>query len=221
MRMGILETLFDLEKFKNLLNTELNKGLPGFDAQNLMSPSIRDHALKTSDPSIARDSSVLLLFYPKNGQLYLPFMKRTKGNNSHSGQISLPGGKYEESDENRTITAIRETNEELGVDCKKIKILGFLTELYIPVSNFMVLPVLGYCEKRPEFILNEFEVDEIIEMPVSQLLSKENISEYIINQNKFEILAPYFKAEEHKIWGATAMILSELREIFLRAGLIQ
>lgn len=219
--MSIIETIFDLEKFIKTLNAELNNGLPGFDAQKIMSPSIRDHALKTSDPSIARDSSVLLLFYLKNGQLYLPFIKRTTGNTNHSGQISLPGGKYEESDENRTITAIRETNEELGVECKKIKILGFLTELYIPVSNFMVLPVLGYCEQRPDFNLNEFEVEKIIEMPVAQLLAKDNISEYTIKKNGFTILAPYFDAKGHKIWGATAMILSELREIFLRAGLIK
>lgn len=218
--MSILETIFDLEQFTSILNDDLNNGLPGFEAQKLMSPSIRDHALKTSDPSIARDSSVLLLFYLKDGQLHLPFIKRTTGNTSHSGQISLPGGKYEESDANRTITAVRETNEELGVDCKKIKILGFLTELYIPVSNFMVLPVLGYCEKRPDFKLNEFEVEEIIEMPVAQLFAEDNISKFSIEKNGFKIHAPYFPANEHKIWGATAMILSELREIFLRSGLI-
>ncbi|PKQ61455.1 hypothetical protein BZG02_16000 [Labilibaculum filiforme] len=219
--MSSLETIFDLDQFTSILNNQLNIGLPGFDAQNIMSPSIRDHALKTSDPSLARDSSVLLLFYPNNGQLYIPFMKRTTGNTNHSGQISLPGGKYEESDENRTITAIRETNEELGVDCDQIKILGFLTELYIPVSNFMVLPVLGYCEKRPDFKLSEFEVEEIIEMPISQLLAKENIANFSFTKNGFEIHAPYFQAKEHKIWGATAMILSELREIIRRAGLIQ
>lgn len=219
--MSISETTYNLEQFTHILNNELNNELPGFEYQKLMSPSIREHALKTSDPGIARDSSVLLLFYLKNGQLYLPFIKRTTGNTSHSGQISLPGGKYEESDANRTITAIRETNEELGVECKKIKILGFLTELYIPISNFMVLPVLGYCEKRPDFTLNEFEVEEIIEMPMAQLLNEDNISEFTIEKNGFKIHAPYFKAKEHKIWGATAMILSELREIFLRAGLIQ
>ncbi|BAX80408.1 coenzyme A pyrophosphatase [Labilibaculum antarcticum] len=210
----------DLEQFTSILNADLNNGLPGFDAQNLMSPSIREHALKTSDPSIARDSSVLLLFYLKNGQLHLPLIKRTTGNTNHSGQISLPGGKYEESDANRTITAVRETNEELGVECEKIKILGFLTELYIPVSNFMVLPVLGYCEKRPDFTLNEFEVEEIIEMPVVQLFAEDNIGEFTIEKDGFKIHAPYFPAQEHKIWGATAMILSELREIFLRSGLI-
>jgi 8-oxo-dGTP pyrophosphatase MutT (NUDIX family) len=219
--MSLLDTTFDLEVFKAQLNEELNKGLPGFDAQKIMSPSIREHALKTSDPSIARDSSVLLLFYPKNGQLYLPFIKRTSGNTSHSGQISLPGGKYEESDTNRTVTAIRETNEELGVDCKKIKILGFLTELYIPVSNFMVLPVLGYCQQRPEFKMNPFEVEEVIEVPVQELLAKNNISEFSFNTNKLKINAPYFDANGHKVWGATAMILSELREVFLRAALIR
>ena len=218
--MNILDTTFDLENFKERLSDQLNKGLPGFDAQKLMSPSIRKHALKTSDPTIARDSSVLLLFYPKNGQLYLPFIKRTSGNTSHSGQISLPGGKYEESDKNRTVTAIRETNEELGVDCKKIKILGYLTELYIPVSDFMVLPVLGFCEKRPEFKMNQFEVEEVIEMPVQELLAKENINEFSFDKNGLTIHAPYFNAKGHKVWGATAMILSELREIFLSAGLI-
>lgn len=218
--MSILETIIDLEQFINILNNDLNNGLPGFEAQKLMSPSIRDHALKTSDPSIARDSSVLLLFYLKDGQLHLPFIKRTTGNTNHSGQISLPGGKYEESDANRTITAVRETNEELGVDCNKIKILGFLTELYIPVSNFMVLPVLGYCEERPDFKLCEFEVEEIIEMPVAQLFAENNIREFIIEKNGFNIRAPYFPAYEHKIWGATAMILSELKEIFQRSGLI-
>ncbi|GAB7086016.1 CoA pyrophosphatase [Marinifilum fragile] len=219
--MSLLDTTFDLEQFTQQLNNELNNSLPGFDAQKIMSPSIREHALKKSDPSIARDSSVLLLFYPKDGQLYLPFIKRTSGNTSHSGQISLPGGKYEESDSNRTVTAIRETNEELGVECKKIKILGFLTELYIPVSNFMVLPVLGYCKERPDFKLNTFEVEEVIEMPVQELLSKENISKFSFTKNELTIHAPYFDAKGHKVWGATAMILSELREVFLRAGLIR
>ncbi|WP_321279619.1 CoA pyrophosphatase [Marinifilum fragile] len=219
--MSLLDTTFDLEQFTQQLNNELNNSLPGFDAQKIMSPSIREHALKKSDPSIARDSSVLLLFYPKDGQLHLPFIKRTSGNTSHSGQISLPGGKYEESDSNRTVTAIRETNEELGVECKKIKILGFLTELYIPVSNFMVLPVLGYCKERPDFKLNTFEVEEVIEMPVQELLSKENISKFSFTKNELTIHAPYFDAKGHKVWGATAMILSELREVFLRAGLIR
>ncbi|WP_321295355.1 CoA pyrophosphatase [Marinifilum fragile] len=219
--MSLLDTTFDLEQFTQQLNNELNNSLPGFDAQKIMSPSIREHALKKSDPSIARDSSVLLLFYPKDGQLYLPFIKRTSGNTSHSGQISLPGGKYEESDANRTVTAIRETNEELGVEYKKIKILGFLTELYIPVSNFMVLPVLGYCKERPDFKLNTFEVEEVIEMPVQELLSKENISKFSFTKNELTIHAPYFDAKGHKVWGATAMILSELREVFLRAGLIR
>jgi 8-oxo-dGTP pyrophosphatase MutT (NUDIX family) len=219
--MSLFDTTFDLDLFTKCINNELNNGLPGFEAQKIMSPSIREHALKQSDPSIAKDSSVLLLFYPKNGQIYLPFIKRTSGNTSHSGQISLPGGKYEESDTNRTVTAIRETNEELGVECKKIKILGYLTELYIPVSNFMVLPVLGFCKQQPEFKMNPFEVEEVIEMPLQQLLASENISEFSFTKNNLTINAPYFNAKGHKVWGATAMILSELRELFLRAGLIR
>ncbi|WP_372755600.1 CoA pyrophosphatase [Labilibaculum sp.] len=218
--MSISKEITKLEPFIRILNDELNIGLPGFEAQKLMSPSSREQALLKSDPSKARDSSVLLLFYPKEGQLHLPFIKRTTGNTNHSGQMSFPGGKYEESDANRTITAIRETNEELGVECEKINILGFLTELYIPVSNFMVLPVLAYSDERPSFTLSEFEVEELIEMPLTELLQKDNISEFIINKNGHRIAAPFFHAKGHKIWGATAMILSELREILLRAALI-
>jgi 8-oxo-dGTP pyrophosphatase MutT (NUDIX family) len=218
--MSISKTITELEPFISTLNNELNIGLPGFDAQKIMSPSSREHRLKKSDPSFARDSSVLLLFYPKEGQLHLPFIKRTTGNTNHSGQISFPGGKYEESDANRTITAIRETNEELGVDCEIINILGFLTELYIPVSNFMVLPVLAYSKVRPSFTLSKFEVAELIEMPVSELLHKDNMSEFTMNEKGLKIEAPFFHAKGHKIWGATAMILAELREILLRAALI-
>ena len=218
--MNLSDTAFDLNQFAERLSNELNNGLPGFDAQKKMSPSIREHSLKKNDPSTAKDSSVLLLLYPKNNRLYLPFIKRTSGGISHSGQISLPGGKFEEEDLNRTMTAIRETNEELGVDYKKIKVLGFLTELYIPVSNFMVLPVLGYCSQRPDFKINSFEVEEVIEIPLQHFFSTENISEFSFTKNNFEINAPYFDAKGHKVWGATAMILSELREIFLRGGLI-
>lgn len=218
--MSITDTIFDLEQFTSKINEELSKGLPGFDAQKIMSPSLRDHALGNSDQSIAKDSSVLILFYPKNGQLYLPFIKRTTGSTNHSGQISLPGGKYEKSDSDRIITAIRETNEELGVDCNKINIIGLLTELYIPVSNFMVLPVLGYCTQKPDFKISKFEVDELIEIPVQKLLSQENIYDFSFKKKDITVHAPYFDTKGHKVWGATAMILSEVRALLLRAGLM-
>ncbi|MGQ1911143.1 NUDIX hydrolase [Marinifilum sp. RC60d5] len=218
--MSIMDTAFDLQQFTSTINKELSKGLPGFDAQKIMAPSLRENALKESNQSIAKDSSVLLLFYPKNGQLYLPFIKRTIGSTNHSGQISLPGGKYEKYDSDRTITAIRETNEELGVDSKKINILGLLTELYIPISNFMVLPVLGYCTQKPDFKISKFEVEELIEMPVLELLSQENVFNFSFKKKNITITAPYFDAKGHKVWGATAMILSEIRAILLRAGLL-
>ncbi len=202
------------------LKHQLQENLPGFDAQKRMSPSIREHALQKSDPSIAKQSSVLLLFYPKNEQIHLPFIKRTAGNNSHSGQISLPGGKFEDIDSDLIDTAIRETNEELGVNCKKNHILGCLTELYIPVSNFMVLPVLGYCEQRPHFNPNAFEVDELIEVSIREIFAPENLSQFSFTQNSFTIHAPYFRAKKHKIWGATAMILSELRALLSKSGLL-
>ncbi len=198
-----------IENLKDLVNDNL----PGFKAQQKMSPTNRNHTTKNHNPKDAVNSSVLVLLYQKNNELYIPFIQRTSGKVKHSGQISFPGGKCEPTDADYTATALRETQEELGITTKNITPIGNLTELYIPVSNFMVYPVLAYTEIVPQFKANPSEVENIIEMPVKQLLHDSNVDEFSFTANGFFVTAPYFKAKGHKIWGATAMILSELKEL--------
>ncbi len=205
-----------IENLKDLVNGNL----PGLAAQQKMSPTNRNHTTKNHNPKEAIDSSVLVLLYSKNNELYIPFIQRTSGKGKHSGQISFPGGKCEPTDADYTATALRETQEELGITTKNITIIGNLTELYIPVSNFMVYPVLAYIETIPPFNASPSEVENIIEMPVKQLLHDSNIDEFSFTTNGFFVTAPYFKAKGHKIWGATAMILSELKELLDNLNLL-
>jgi len=210
----------NIDPFIEDLIKEFQKGLPGSEAQQKMSPSIRNHSDEKNDPRLARDSSVLILFYQKGEKLYFPLIERTNGNHKHSGQISLPGGKYELSDKNLVETAIRETEEELGLLGEKIHIIGPITGLYIPISNFQVQPIIAYYDDLPQFKADSFEVNQIIETEIQELFNKKNKHEEIIHKNGFEIKAPYYDVKGHKLWGATAMIVSELEELLKRAGLI-
>jgi len=211
----------NIDQFVEDFIKEFQKGLPGSEAQQKMSPSIRNHSNIKNDPSLARDSSVLILFYQKGDQLYFPLIERSNGDHKHSGQISLPGGKFELSDKNLVETAIRETEEELGLLGEKIHIIGPITGLYIPISNFQVQPIVAYYEGLPQFKADSFEVNQIIETNIQELFKAENKHEEIIHKNGFEIRAPYYEVAGHKLWGATAMIVSELEELLKRAGLIE
>lgn len=199
---------------------ELDKGLPGTKAQQKMAPSIRNYCPNENDPNPARDSSVLILFYQKGGQLYFPLIKRSCGGLRHSGQISLPGGKFELSDKNLVDTAIRETEEELGLLGNKIHIIGPITGLYIPISNFQVQPIVAFYDGLPQFKADSFEVSQIIETNIQEIFNIENKCEDILHKNKFEIRTPYYNVKGHKLWGATAMIISELEQLLKRASLI-
>jgi len=209
-----------IDQFVEVFIQELKNGLPGTEAQKRMSPSIRNHSNKKNDPSLARDSSVLILFYQKGEKIFFPLIQRSNGDHKHSGQISLPGGKYELSDNNLIATAIRETEEELGLQADKIHVIGTITGLYIPISNFQVQPIIGYYEDSPVFKPDSFEVEQVIEAEIQDLFKTDNKKQETIFKNGFKIEAPYYQVKEHKLWGATAMIVSELEELLKRADLI-
>lgn len=209
-----------IDQFVEDFTKEFQKELPGSEAQQKMSPSIRNHSNEKNDPRLARDSSVLILFYQKGEQLYFPLIERTNGDHKHSGQISLPGGKYELSDKNLIDTAIRETEEELGLLADKIHVIGPITGLYIPISNFQVQPIVAFYDGLPQFKADSFEVNQIIETEIQELFNKKNKHEEIIHKNGFDLKAPYYNVKGHKLWGATAMIVSELEELLKRANLI-
>jgi 8-oxo-dGTP pyrophosphatase MutT (NUDIX family) len=198
-----------------LLENRLQRPLPGKSAQLKMSslPRIQE-LLRLSSPENAKQSSVLILLYPVADKTSLVLMMRQEYTGVHSGQISLPGGKYEETDESLIYTALREAQEEIGIDPMKVQIIGQLTEMYIPPSNFMVTPIVGYQSSQPRFVAEPKEVASIIEIQLDDLLDEESRKMKKMKLSLgFSLKVPSYFINGHIIWGATAMILSELKEI--------
>ncbi len=188
--------------------------VPGQSSHFIMIPEIRARELKNLniEQKKARNAAVLMLLYPKNEVTHLVLILRPEYEGVHSGQIALPGGKVETCDLNYTATALRETQEEVGVDSAMITVIKSLTKVYIPPSNFWVHPFLGFAEKRPDFVPQEDEVAKIIEVPLVELLNDDNIvPQKLTTSYAKNIEVPSFKLNDYVVWGATAMMLSELK----------
>lgn len=203
------------ELFLKHIETVKNTKLPGIEAQFKLAPKLRLNynakKIKANDPKIA---AILALFYPnQNNEVTLLLTKRANYNGTHSGQISFPGGKVEQSDLNLKQTALRETFEEVGIIDEDIEVIREFTEVYIPPSNFLVTPFIGIIYNKPVFKVNS-EVAKIIEVPFSKLIDETSIGSIkITNSYMKETSVPCFKIDDSIIWGATAMILSEIREV--------
>lgn len=171
--------------------------------------------LKKITPKLA---AVMMLFYPKEGKTHIVLIVRNSYDGVHSGQIAFPGGKFETDDENFAHTALRETYEEIGVDIDKMDIVKSFTELYIPPSNFMVYPFLGICNEEISFYPDSNEVIKVIELPLSVLLNDEIVTKRELATSYLaKVEVPAFDIEGHIVWGATAMILSELKDVLKTA----
>ena len=193
----------------------LNVTLPATHAHIKMVPPNRADLLKNTDFTkiTPKKAAVMMLFYPKNSQTHLALILRTSYNGVHSSQIAFPGGKVEVEDFDLKQTALRETHEEIGVHPNSITVIRAFTEVYIPPSNYMVYPFLGYCHDELEFILQEDEVAGIVEFPLADFLDDKILNTTTIKTSYDESIdVPGFQVNEHFIWGATAMILSELKE---------
>ena len=190
--------------------------LPGEEAHNIMVPQERLKITKNLNYSEinAKQAGVMMLFYPKDGKAHLVLIVRNSYKGVHSSQIAFPGGKYEVEDLNLEKTALRETFEEVGVPSDKIEVLKAFTHLYIPPSNFMVYPFLGICKEEITFYPDPIEVADIIELPLTTFLSDSIVVDANINTSYAQSIAvPVFKIDEHIVWGATAMMLSELKVV--------
>ena len=190
--------------------------LPATEAHFKMVPpdrieSLKNFSFETINP---KKAAVMMLFYPKKGRTHLVLIVRNSYEGFHSAQIALPGGKYEAKDQSYVNTALRETHEELGVHPENIDIIMPFTKLYIQVSNFMVYPFLGICKKEIVFVPDGNEVVSIIELPLNDFLNDDLIVTTSMSTSYAEkIEVPAFKIDEHIVWGATAMMLSELKEV--------
>jgi 8-oxo-dGTP pyrophosphatase MutT (NUDIX family) len=186
--------------------------LDNFDvlaAQRCMAPRRRALRRSRTRPGHARQAGVLILLYPVEGGLAFPLIRRTQNpHDVHSGQISLPGG-AQENNETPVETALREAQEELGID-RPVQIIGSLTCLYITPSDFEVRPAVGYIEKRPVWVPDQAEVVEVLECPLDWLLEDARKVFEDRDRNGEIMQVPWYNVHGHKVWGATAIILSEL-----------
>lgn len=197
--------------FIEKIKSNLEKPLPGRDAQLKMAPLSRHR--KMDVPDHARQAAVMATLFPKEDEWNIIFIKRNPNDRDrHGGQISFPGGKVEAEDNTFLDTALRETEEEIGIPQNDIQVLGALTELYIPVSNFQVFPYLGFMEKEPTYQLQEEEVSGILEVPFPHFENPANsrLIDLPVNDVLTMKNVPYFDIHGKVLWGATAMMMSEL-----------
>jgi 8-oxo-dGTP pyrophosphatase MutT (NUDIX family) len=202
------------------LRQRLALPLPGQEAQFKMAHvERRMNITRYKMPDDHRKSAVIIILYPSGDQIKFPLIIRPVYDGVHSGQVSLPGGRFEDEDENLQATAIREAYEETGVDPKELKIIGELTELYIPPSNFLVHPFVAIHESKPVFVPHEREVARIVEVDIEKIMDEGFISEKKITlSNGMSIVTPCFDIDALTIWGATAMILSEFKSVLWEIG---
>lgn len=210
-----------MNEFIDKLLSQINKGLPGVEAQYKMAPTrrIKPDLTYFKKKEEAPKSSVLILLYPKNNSIHVVLIERPVYNGTHSGQIAFPGGKVDVNDKSPLHTAIRETYEEIGFKISEKDIIAELTSLYIPASNFEVFPFIAWKNHEPQFIPNTREVASILETPIKIIINEDCINQVKIPINKeLSYNAPCFIISGKTVWGATAMILSELRELIKLSG---
>lgn len=204
---------FIINKFENTLE------LPGISAHSEVSLMERPLTHNQINSLLYRESSVMFFLYEKEGIPYTVAIERNQYEGAHSGQISLPGGKFEKTDSCLFDTALRESEEEIGVSRKNILKLKDLSTVFIPVSKFIVNPYVSILkEENPIFSPNAREVSKIIEIPIDQILEESSLQRKDISTGKGFVIkdAPYFRISDFVIWGATALIFNEVKHILKR-----
>lgn len=212
LEIGFLELSQRLKK-------QLEMPLPGVRAQQKTEPITRQNFNeKYPHEHPPRLSAVLILLYEDEGAIKTVFIERQQYDGVHSGQIAFPGGRFEKSDSSLIYTALREAHEEVGIQPQTVEVVGKLSNLFIPPSNFDVLPVIGITSEKPVFVADPIEVKKIIQVDLDHLLNPSNCRmKEITLRNNHRVSVPCFVYHDIIIWGATAMILSEFIELMTKA----
>lgn len=208
-----------MDSIEAQLHNAIANYLPGEEAHLAMSPVTRGlSSVARRQAKNIRTSGIAIVLFRKqeNNSLSFILIRRSEYKGAHSGQISFPGGKKEELDDTLEDTAIRECLEEIGVDLTLSRKLGKMTSVYVPVSNFDIEPFVFYLEDEPDFIRDEREVQEIFAVTIEDLLDDNNIDTMVIylGEGIAPMKVPCFRFGSYEVWGATAIILNELKTLF-------
>tara|TARA_R110002096_G_scaffold53699_2_gene139339 strand:- start:2132 stop:2770 length:639 start_codon:yes stop_codon:yes gene_type:complete len=205
------------EEFLKSVSKIKNIPLPAEASHFKMVPPFRQELLKKQEKAIkkAKHAGVLALFYPDEDmetKFVLILRKAYKG--VHSAQVAFPGGKLEAQDISLQDTALRETFEEVGVPIDAVKIVRNISQVYIPPSNFYVQPFIGVTQTTPKFIKQDDEVEALIEIDLEHFLDEQSlVSKKVKTSYSIEVEVPAFKLNDFVVWGATAMMLSEIKDL--------
>lgn len=205
----------DYHTLVDFFEQKMKEPLPGLSAQLKMEPPHRNNEFrKNPDFSNYRRSAVLIILWVDQDILKTAFILRPEYDGFHSNQIAFPGGKSEKSDQSFIHTALREANEEVGINPASVKVVGSLTPLFIPPSKFIVYPIIGITKSQPDFKTDQREVEALLVTDISIFQQTENIvkQQFIVRDTIIDDI-PCYKMGSHFVWGATAMILSELLEL--------
>ncbi len=196
------------------ITQQFQKGMKFSQERFDLSPPYRGkYDLDEVQKNAPKIGGVMLLFYAENDKTKIVLTERKKYPGVHSGQMSFPGGKKDEQDVSITATALRETHEEVGISAEKIEIIGSLTELYIPPSNFLVYPTVGILHDSPNFVKQEAEVETIVPVALEHILHEKSKQQTTIIVNQNQLTVPAYIYQNYVIWGATAIMLREMEYV--------
>jgi 8-oxo-dGTP pyrophosphatase MutT (NUDIX family) len=202
--------------FADFINTLhkrlLEQALPGHE-QIMQKLSPYQLKVKSEPNSNTRRSAVLIMFYPKGEDIFMPLILRPQYDGVHGGQMAFPGGRVELKDKDIQATALREAQEEIGIKSTDVKIIKNLTELFISPSNMYCQPVIGYMPYKPDFYPDEHEVAGIFEVSISEILDPSIVQMRTVETRGIKLETPCFMIQEQVVWGATALMIAELIEI--------
>jgi len=204
-------TLARFHRLRDALRAQLAAPLPGREAHYRMMPRPREGITFRGEPGDdARQGGVLALIYLYEERAHVALILRPTYAGVHSGQVAFPGGGKEPGDADLTATALREAYEETGILPESVEILGTLSPFFVVASNYLVVPTVGWSDRRPDFRADPYEVAQVVEAPLADLLNTAHLRREEWTLRGYQVDVPFFAVAGQRIWGATAMMLSEL-----------